>query len=96
MDLKNTVTSVYEVVKQIVSSWGSGKITFKKNFKYYEQKNLQLNISKSQNILKWQPKYSIKKSIKTTVDWYKDVYKKNISPEKVTVRQIKEFFKSEK
>ena len=93
---KNTVTSVYEVVKQIVSSWGSGKIIFKKNFKYYEQKNLQLNITKSQNILKWQPKYSIKKSIKTTVDWYKDVYKKNLSPEKVTIQQIKEFFKSEK
>ena len=93
---KNTVTSVYEVVKQIVDTWGEGKIIVKKNYKYYEQKNLQLNISKSQNILKWQPRYSIKKSIKTTVDWYMKVCKKNISPEKITIKQIEEFFNNER
>jgi len=93
---RNTVTSVYEVVKQIVDTWGTGKITVKKNYKYYEQKNLQLNISKSQNILKWQPIYSIKKSISTTVDWYINVCKKNFSPEEITRKQIREFFKHEK
>ena len=89
---KNTVTSVYEVVKQIVEIWGKGEISVKKNYKYYEQKNLQLNINKANNILKWKPKYSIKKSIKDTIDWYMGVYKKSSSAEEITIKQIKEFF----
>ncbi len=52
----NTVTNVLKIVKEIVKFWGKGKINFKKNQKYYEQINLQLNINKSKKILKWKPK----------------------------------------
>ena len=93
---KNTVTSVLKVVKQITKIWGSGKIRFKKNFKFYEQKNLQLNISKAQKYLKWSPKYSISDSIKITVDWYKAVYKDGKSAAEITEKQIKSFFKNVK
>ena len=71
---KNTVTSVLEVVKKMIKIWGSGKIIHKKNFNYYEQKNLQLNISKAKQKLKWKPYYTISQSVKTTIDWYKKVY----------------------
>jgi len=60
---KNTVTNVLEIVSEIVKFWGKGKISFKKNQKYYEQTNLQLNIEKSIKILKWKPKYTITKSV---------------------------------
>ena len=50
---KNTVTNVLKIVKAIVKFWGKGKINFKKNQKYYEQTNLQLNINKSKKFLKW-------------------------------------------
>ena len=76
---KNTVTSVLEVVKKIIKIWGSGKIIHKRNIKYYEQKNLQLNISKAKQRLKWKPYYSIYQSVLATTDWYKKVYIEKIS-----------------
>ena len=93
---KNTVTSVYDVVKKMINIWGSGKIKVKKNFKFYEQKNLQLNITKAKKILKWSPFYSITQSVKSTVDWYSDVHFGKITPREITVNQINEYFKNVK
>ena len=93
---KNTVTSVLEVVQKIIKFWGSGKILVKKNIKYYEQKNLQLNIKKAQKILKWNPVYSVSQSINTTTDWYKKILIDKLSPEEVTRQQINNFFKNVK
>ena len=93
---KNTVTSVSEIVKKITKLWGSGKVRYKKNFKYYEQKNLQLNITKAQKKLKWSPLYSISDSIKVTVEWYVAVYKNKSSAEKITKKQILSFFRNVK
>ncbi len=90
---KNTVTSVLEIVNKIVDYWGKGKVRFKKNLKYYEQENLQLNISKSKKFLKWQPKYSINKSIRVTSEWYKKVLVEKMSPQFITQKQIKEYMK---
>ncbi len=89
---KNTVTSVYEVVNQMIKIWGTGKIKFKKNFKFYEQKNLQLNIEKAKRELKWKPLYSINQSVKNTVAWYKETYVNKRSPIEVTKNQIVEYF----
>tara|TARA_Y100000816_G_C26106304_1_gene588105 strand:+ start:2915 stop:3979 length:1065 start_codon:yes stop_codon:yes gene_type:complete len=88
---KNTVTDVLTVVKKIIDIWGKGKIKFSKKNKYYEQKNLQLNINKAKKKLFWKPKLSISESIKLTIEWYKEViiYKK--SPYLITKNQIKEF-----
>ena len=88
---KNTVTNVLEIVKEIVKFWGKGKISFKKNQKYYEQTNLQLNIEKAMKILKWQPKYSILKSVRVTAEWYKRVLIEKHSVEKITEKQIKDY-----
>jgi CDP-glucose 4,6-dehydratase len=87
---KNTVTTVYEIVKYIKKFWGSGKIKVMKS-KYYEQVNLQLNINKSLKYLKWKPKYSIKESVEVTTKWYKDVLINKKKPELVTKKNILDY-----
>ena len=88
---KNTVTDVLTVVKQIIKKWGYGKVNFLKKVKYYEQKNLQLNIQKASKVLKWKPKWSIKKSINKTVEWYKDFLVFHLKAENITKKQIQEY-----
>ena len=61
-----------KIVQYIIKFWGKGKLIAKKN-NFYEQANLQLNISKAKKYLKWRPTYSIKESVKITVDWYYQV-----------------------
>jgi CDP-glucose 4,6-dehydratase len=93
---KNTVTNVLKIVNEIVKFWGKGKIKFKKNKKFYEQTNLQLNIDKSMKILKWQPKYTITKSVQVTTDWYKKILIEKLSVEKITEKQIKDYMNEAK
>ncbi len=92
----NTVTDVKEVIRRIIECWGRGKYKIKNKKKFYEQANLQLNISKSKKILKWKPKFDISECIETTVNWYKDVLikKKNVSI--ITISQIKDFMENDK
>jgi CDP-glucose 4,6-dehydratase len=84
---KNTVTTVHEVVKKIVKYWGGGKVNVSKKISFYEQENLQLNILKAYTEINWKPKYSIDKSVKETVEWYKKVFCGE-SAEKITEKQI--------
>ncbi len=85
---KNTITSVEQIIKKIIKNWGNGKFKKTKNKKFYEQVNLQLNISKSKKILNWRPKLKIDDCIKLTVDWYKKVIFKTDSVKKITEDQI--------
>ncbi len=91
---KNTVTSVEEVVKKIIKYWGSGNYKSNKKKKYYEQKNLQLNINKAEKILKWKPKLSIDSTIKITVSWYKEFLNKNKNMLTFTLKQIEDYMQS--
>ncbi len=84
----NSVKSVREITEYIISCWGSGKIRYNKKIKYYEQKNLQLDIKKAKNKLNWYPIYSVEKAVKITTEWYKEVYKNKKDPLKVTIKQI--------
>ena len=88
---KNTVTDVLSVVNQIIHDWGDGRVKFYKKKKYYEQENLQLNINKAKKILKWEPCWTIKKSISKTVEWYKDYLVNNKNAEQITKKQIVEY-----
>ena len=85
---KNTITSVEQVIKKIIFNWGSGKFKSKKNKKFYEQVNLQLNISKSKRYLNWKPMLKIDNCINLTVDWYKKVLIKKNDVRKITENQI--------
>ena len=89
---RNSVTTVHEVVKKIAKYWGRGKVKISKKITFYEQENLQLNILKANILLNWKPKYSIDKSIKKTVEWYKKVFYEE-SPEKITKKQIFSYIK---
>ena len=88
---KNTVTNVITIVKYIIKIWGAGRIKINNKQKYYEQINLQLDISKALKVLKWKPKYTIFKSVKVTVDWYKNFLLKKIGAEQITKQQIKDY-----
>ena len=88
---KNTVTDVLTIVKKIINIWGKGKIKYNKTNKYYEQKNLQLNISKSKKYLNWNPRLSIMKSVEMTINWYKQILVDKKKPDKVTIEQILSF-----
>ena len=89
---KGTVTSVFEVVKLIIKYWGKGKVKINNNKQFFEQENLQLDISKSKKILKWNPKYSIDQSVRLTVDWYKYVYLNGSkNAEKISYKQIQSY-----
>ena len=90
---KNTVTSVLTIVKYAIKNWGYGQLNIKKQKKFYEQTNLQLNIEKSKRILKWKPKYKIRESVKLTIQWYKDVFNSKTTPEDITRKQILNFMK---
>ena len=88
---KNTVTNVEQIVQMILKFWGAGKYKVIKNKKFYEQSNLQLNITKAKKILNWTPKLTIKKSVELTVEWYMSVLKEKKNYEKITEKQIKNF-----
>ena len=86
---KNTITSVHQVVKKMIKFWGNGKVKINKKKQFYEQENLQLDITKAKEILNWHPKYSIDQSIKLTVEWYKFVHDKGSKyAEEISKKQI--------
>ena len=91
----NSVTSVKKIVKFIINFWGSGKMKVK-NSKLYEQVNLQLNISKAQKKLNWSPSYNIKRSVKFTVDWYKEILINKKNSLETCLSQIKEYMHDSK
>lgn len=86
----NSLTSVKKIVEFIIQFWGSGKLKVKKN-NFYEQTNLQLNISKAKKYLNWKPTYNIKKSVEFTTEWYLKVLKKKETASIVTNNQLKNY-----
>ena len=87
----NSVKSVKEIVDYIILFWGKGKVKTNKKNKFYEQKNLQLDINKAKKKLKWFPTYSVKDSVKITTEWYLKVFKYKEDPFEVTNKQIKDY-----
>ena len=87
----NSIKSVKEIVDYIILFWGKGKVKTNKKNRFYEQKNLQLDISKAKKKLKWFPTYSVKDSVKITTEWYLKVFKYKEDPFKVTNQQIKDY-----
>ena len=87
----NSIKSVKEIVDYIILFWGKGKVRTNKKNKFYEQKNLQLDITKAKKNLRWFPTYSVKESVRITTEWYLRVYKNKEDPFIVTNQQIKEY-----
>jgi CDP-glucose 4,6-dehydratase len=89
----NEIMKVKDVVSFLINNlvYKKVKIIIKKN-KFYEAKLLKLNTKKTNIKLGWQSRWSMKKAIIMTADWYKN-YIKIQDIKKTTVEQIKEFFK---
>lgn len=70
---KNSVITVEELVKRIISRWESGKYEDLswKMAQPHETQLLMLDNSKAVNLLGWKPKLSIDEAIEETVKWYK-------------------------
>ena len=69
---------VSELVNQILIYWqGSWKLDMNKTY-LHEAKQLHLNTDKAFRILDWHPLWDFETTIKKTVLWYKNFYKKGI------------------
>ena len=90
---RNTITNVEQVIHKIINNWGNGDYKKINKRKFYEQTNLQLNISKAKKKLKWKPKLSIDECISMTVEWYKKVLINKESVSNTTKYQIIKYMK---
>ena len=91
---QSSVVPVSKVLDLVLKNWGSGKSKYTKNpaEKKHEAKLLNLNINKAKNKLGWMPKFTIEKTIKYTIEWYKESQK--LSSDKLLdlcIKQIDEF-----
>tara|TARA_B100001093_G_C26807563_1_gene1006148 strand:+ start:376 stop:1449 length:1074 start_codon:yes stop_codon:yes gene_type:complete len=90
----NSVTSVREIVGFMTKYWRKGKTKMSKSKKkFYEQKNLQLDIRKAKKFLNWWPNYSIEKSVRITTDWYLKVKENKLDAFLVSKSQIENYMK---
>lgn len=83
---------VQEIVKEAIEIWGSGnyEVLLSEN-NVHEAGLLQLDITKAQTILEWQPKYNAKEAVVKTMKWYQNYTSKKINITEFTRNQISEF-----
>jgi len=74
-DLKSNL-SVNEVVGISKNFWEEIKIEYSDDISNQHEANvLMLDCSKARKLLKWEPLWEIEKTLKKTVDWYKNYYR---------------------
>ena len=63
-----SVTDVQQIVKYMIEFWGKGKMKTTKKNKFYEQENLQLDITKAKNLIGFQPKFGLEEALPTYIE----------------------------
>ncbi|MCX8480613.1 MAG: CDP-glucose 4,6-dehydratase [Sediminibacterium sp.] len=87
----NAFLSVKELAEIAVKIYGKGNVEYPTLLNQpHEAHNLQLDISKAQHSLNWQPTFSNKEAIENTIDWYKKTESEKLS---FTEMQIEQFQK---
>ncbi|MCX6157736.1 MAG: CDP-glucose 4,6-dehydratase [Ignavibacteriae bacterium] len=86
--------NVLEIAKILISTFDKNidELIEIENPKYYESDYLQLDSTKANKVLKWNPLFDIEKSIKSTSEWYKDYYSSN-KPKEISIKHLKEYIK---
>jgi CDP-glucose 4,6-dehydratase len=84
------VTTVEELVQQIISHYGKGNYENVGKRTYHEANFLKLNVELASEKLNWKLRWDQEKLIKKTVDWYID-FKQNSDAKKITIAQINEY-----
>ena len=76
---EGSIKSVGELTALVIENWGEGSWEYSSDKNAPHETNiLKLDISKARNRLGWNPVMSIKKAVKTTVDWYKSYHEKDM------------------
>ena len=75
--------SVKDLVDKIFSIWPGQSINVQSSNKFHETKLLNLNIEKSFKLLGWYPRLDFDKTVRKTVNWYRDVHQGADAFEKV-------------
>jgi CDP-glucose 4,6-dehydratase len=91
---ENDSFTVKEIVKKVISYWGSGTYNAKPTGKEPKEASLlRLDCRKAHEILGWEPTYSTDQAIRATVAWYKKCYQgeKPLKLYDYTVEQIAEY-----
>ena len=70
----DSVLTVADVVRQVVSTYGKGSVHVYKRDNLHESNLLMLDISKANEVLGWWPTYTAAQAIEETVAWYKRFY----------------------
>ena len=85
--------SVKYVIKEFSKNWDT-RVIFGNNIKKFKEANyLFLNSKKAKKELNWQSLYSLKKSIRRTINWYKEFYFNKANIFKYSLNEVKESFK---
>jgi CDP-glucose 4,6-dehydratase len=89
---ENNPISVKEIIDMIITKGLQFNIRIQNDITKKESKFLQLDISKSKNILNWTPKWSTEDSVEHTINWYKDFYN-NIPANDLIINDLKKYLK---
>jgi len=87
---QNNPISVQEIIDIIQNRGLKFNIRIQNDKTQKESKFLQLDISKSKNILNWTPKLCTEDSIEYTLNWYKDFYS-NIPAKDLIINDLKKY-----
>ena len=83
---------VGDVVDLVLKAWGSGKrVDAVDPSAPHEAGLLQLDSSKAEARLKWQPAYDLEEGIKRTMEWYRASQEPNFNALSFTRRQIQDY-----
>ena len=89
-----SVVKVSEIAQKVVEIYGKGTVKVGESSSLHEANLLMLNIDKAKQVLSWTPSYNIEQALKTTVEWYKHFYEKNVDMYNYTLEQINNYEES--
>jgi CDP-glucose 4,6-dehydratase len=71
---EDDVWSVEEVVQEIIQLWGQGHYRAENTGQPHEAHWLKLDCSKARLLLNWRPRYTVRKALALSIDWYRRFY----------------------
>jgi CDP-glucose 4,6-dehydratase len=89
---ENSIVSVKELALKLTKSWGKGTVEVLDGVdELHEASVLKLDCSKAHAKLNWKGIWDIDKTVKMTVDWYKNFYENGMDLRRSTSLQIEEY-----
>jgi CDP-glucose 4,6-dehydratase len=65
--------TVGELARRVVALWGSGRVEVEASPAFHESAILRLDSSKAREALTWRPRWSLDETLRSTVEWYKEL-----------------------